>query len=326
MTFKQLEYFLAFAACKNYTTAAKMCFTTQPNLSRQIENLEKELELKLTMRIDGKNILTDAGQLLEERGSQLMVAYNEMLAELSSGTKPDLVFGYTTRHELMDQLRKYVGQEFCGYRIQWVHGTGDILLNAGLLDMCFTFAPGAEYYVKLTDANIYAIVPRMLMSARKQLELSDLETNPVMLPTGSLREVCLKFFRENDLHPEIQDFPAVIFDKSIYMEQLQATRSIGFVPIDDYRIYESNFFLAKVNGLETTIPVGIQWAAKKDRDCRPIAEKILAKGKKSYRRYLRNLRKTNVKCQVALLTGYHGTESYAKYLKVRRACLRSMAI
>lgn len=281
MTFKQLEYFLAFASCLNYTTAAKACFTTQPNLSRQIENLEKELEIKLTMRVNGKNVLTDAGKLLEEKGTQLMTFYNSMLDELKAEAKPDIIFGYTTKHTLMDQLRDYVGEDFCGYRIQWVHGTGDVLINAGLLDMCFTFSPPSEYYVKLDDANIYAIVPRTLLTERSVLEPSDLDACPIMLPAGNLREVCLNYFRKFNLHPKIQEFPFVLFDKSIYLEQLEATQSIGFAPIDDYRMYERTFFLAKINGMDQTIPVGIQWSKKKDRDCRIIAEKIAARAKKA---------------------------------------------
>lgn len=284
MTFKQLEYFLAFASCLNYTNAAQICFTTQPNLGRQIEKLEKELGLKLTLRVNGKNTLTDAGKLLEERGTQLMGYYNEMMSELlAHGSKPEIIFGYTTKHALMDALRKYVGDEFCGYHIKWVHGTGQVLLDAGLLDMCFTFSsfsPEHENYIKLDDADIYALVPRALFSVRSYLEPADFEGQIVMLPAGNLRELCQDFFQKHDVHPNIQEFPSIIFDKSIYLEQLEKTGSIGFAPIDDYQMYEDSFFLTKVNGMTQTIPIGIQWSGKKDHDCRWIAEKIAAYAQK----------------------------------------------
>ena len=279
MTLKQLEYFLAFASSLNYTTAAQECFTTQPNLGRQIKNIEKELGTPLTLRVEGKNILTESGILLVERGKQLISFYNEMVAELKSGSKPDIIFGYTTRHALMDELRDYIGDVFLGHRIQWVHGTGDVLINAGLLDMCFTFYSPKKNYVKLDEAKIYAIVPRTLLPVCSQLEPEDLDGRPIMLPDGNLREACLNFFQEFNIHPIVREFPFALFDKSVYLEHLESTKSIGFVPIDDYRMYDGAFFCTKVNGMRQTIPIGIQWSEKKDAACSLIAEKLSERAK-----------------------------------------------
>lgn len=44
MNSKQIEYFLEVARQGNFTKAAQLLYTAQPALSRQIANLEEELE------------------------------------------------------------------------------------------------------------------------------------------------------------------------------------------------------------------------------------------------------------------------------------------
>ncbi|NFG58786.1 LysR family transcriptional regulator [Clostridium botulinum] len=55
MNLQQLEYFIAIAKTKNFTTAANILSVTQPAISKSISKLEKELETPLFER-DGRNI------------------------------------------------------------------------------------------------------------------------------------------------------------------------------------------------------------------------------------------------------------------------------
>ena len=50
MQTQQLRYFLEVAKTKNITTAARNLYISQPSLSQQIINLEKELEIPLLIR------------------------------------------------------------------------------------------------------------------------------------------------------------------------------------------------------------------------------------------------------------------------------------
>ena len=47
MNSKQIEYFLEVARQGNFTKAAQLLYTAQPALSRQIANLEEELDVTL---------------------------------------------------------------------------------------------------------------------------------------------------------------------------------------------------------------------------------------------------------------------------------------
>ena len=62
MQTQQLRYFLEVAKTKNITIAARNLYISQPSLSQQIINLEKELEIPLLIRHSKSVALTDAGE------------------------------------------------------------------------------------------------------------------------------------------------------------------------------------------------------------------------------------------------------------------------
>ena len=66
MELRTLRYFLAVVREQNITRAAEVLHVTQPSLSRQMAQLERELGATLFLR--GKRLtLTDAGALLAHR-------------------------------------------------------------------------------------------------------------------------------------------------------------------------------------------------------------------------------------------------------------------
>jgi len=71
MTTDQIHYFLTVATCLNFTEASKKLFVAQSSLSRNIANLEKELDLKLFTRNKKYVRLTPAGAVLFEEFSKL---------------------------------------------------------------------------------------------------------------------------------------------------------------------------------------------------------------------------------------------------------------
>ncbi|WP_161975802.1 LysR family transcriptional regulator [Tengunoibacter tsumagoiensis] len=62
MEFQQLTYFLAAAQTQNFRKAADICLVAQSALSRQIAQLEDELEVELFTRKNQRVTLTPAGQ------------------------------------------------------------------------------------------------------------------------------------------------------------------------------------------------------------------------------------------------------------------------
>lgn len=66
MTIEQIRYFLALAERLNFRSVAECFFITQPTLSRQIANMEKELGTQLFFRKNPSVELTAAGKVLSE--------------------------------------------------------------------------------------------------------------------------------------------------------------------------------------------------------------------------------------------------------------------
>ena len=67
MTTQQIGYFIRLAEELNYARAAREFFITQPTLSRQIINLENELQLNLFIRDRNSVSLTREGQFFYEK-------------------------------------------------------------------------------------------------------------------------------------------------------------------------------------------------------------------------------------------------------------------
>ena len=81
MQIQQLRYFIEVARTGNISTAAKNLFISQPSLSQQIINLEKELEIQLLIRHSKSVSLSDAGEQFLSH-AQRIVGEAEQLAEL----------------------------------------------------------------------------------------------------------------------------------------------------------------------------------------------------------------------------------------------------
>ena len=64
MTTQQMEYFLSLAQELNFSAVAERFFISQPTLSRQISNMERELNAQLFIRKNNTVYLTRAGEQL----------------------------------------------------------------------------------------------------------------------------------------------------------------------------------------------------------------------------------------------------------------------
>ncbi len=88
MELQQLRYLLAVAEVGNFTRAAERCHVSQPALSQQLINLEKELGHKLFHRLGRKAVLTEAGIGFVERARRVLFEVEDAVKEL--GDSPSL--------------------------------------------------------------------------------------------------------------------------------------------------------------------------------------------------------------------------------------------
>ncbi len=83
MELRTLRYFLAVAREENMTEAANVLHVTQPTLSRQIADLERELGVTLFQRSNRSCTLTGEGMRLRQRAEEIISLVDRAQAELS---------------------------------------------------------------------------------------------------------------------------------------------------------------------------------------------------------------------------------------------------
>ncbi|BCZ45121.1 LysR family transcriptional regulator [Clostridium gelidum] len=83
MDLKQLTYFLEIIKEENITKAAEKLHIAQPHLSHQLKLLEDELNTKLIQRTTRKFQITEAGELLQKRGEQMINLLKTTIKELN---------------------------------------------------------------------------------------------------------------------------------------------------------------------------------------------------------------------------------------------------
>lgn len=83
----QIEYFIAVAKCLNFTKAAQITYTTQPNISKQIALMENELGFLLFHRTKQSVELTEAGRVLYQDIKHLSKQLNEAIKKAADASK-----------------------------------------------------------------------------------------------------------------------------------------------------------------------------------------------------------------------------------------------
>ncbi|MCI8361030.1 MAG: LysR family transcriptional regulator [Clostridiales bacterium] len=83
MELRVLQYFLAVTREQSISGAAESLYLSQPTLSRQLKELEKELGKQLMIRGNRRVTLTEEGMILRKRAEEIMELVRKAEAEIS---------------------------------------------------------------------------------------------------------------------------------------------------------------------------------------------------------------------------------------------------
>ena len=103
MDIRILKYFLAVAQEESITKAAEVLHTTQPNLSRQLNDLEAEVGIKLFERGSRRITLTEEGMFLNKRAKEIVELLDRTRVDLSlfnEVTSGDVYIGAAETHTM----------------------------------------------------------------------------------------------------------------------------------------------------------------------------------------------------------------------------------
>ena len=149
MELRTLRYFLAVAREENMTEAANVLHVTQPTLSRQIAELERELGVTLFERTNRSCVLTGEGMRLRQRAEEILSLVDQAEAELADaeGALTGTIrigAGETQAMRLVLSTFAALRRDHPGVTVELYTGNADAVeerLERGLLDFALLIEP-----------------------------------------------------------------------------------------------------------------------------------------------------------------------------------------
>ncbi|MBQ8592308.1 MAG: LysR family transcriptional regulator [Lachnospiraceae bacterium] len=273
MTTNQLEYFLAVAKHLNYSAAARDCYTSQPNLSRQIAALENELGYLLFVRDKHQVILTSAGEIFLKHTQDMWDSYQKALTELESLVTSDTFrFGIMIGIQILLDALNYLIESKKFPEIQIIHASGEAFLKNDTVDICYTLLQNGPEPYSMIIKNMKApiLVPKRLFPDAPPSTANEIMSKTFLMPEKELYDVVQHLNKEN-IQVKYQTFKCVVFDFESYLLDLKFNNYIGYMINDSIGKYADDFWIVDFPEFTINIPLGVKWNPKKDELCKKVA-------------------------------------------------------
>ena len=193
METRALKYFLITAREGSITKAANSLGLTQPNLSRQINILERDIGKKLFNRSNYKIKLTSEGILLKKRAEEIIDMIEKTRAEFKSSDKiiaGDIRIGGGETHaiELITKIMRNIQKDYPNIQYHLHSGNSDDVsekLDKGLLDFGILIEPAGilKYdFIKIPAKDTWGVLMRKdsKLAKKKFITKNDLIKLPII--------------------------------------------------------------------------------------------------------------------------------------------------
>ena len=233
MEIRELRYFVAVAREESISKAAEVLFVTQPNLSRQMQNLEKEIGQQLFVRGSRKITLTQAGQLLYKRAEEIIDLYNKTQVELNSpitDISGDIYIGGGESYVmgLVAKAAKSIQRQYPKVRFHLF--SGDMVavaekLDKGLIDFGIFIEPAnLEKYdcIRLPLTDTWGVLMRRdsPLAQKEFITPEDLWDKPLIRSKHSLgKSIITDWFRKSSEELNIVATYNLLYNASIFVEE-----------------------------------------------------------------------------------------------------------
>lgn len=290
MEIRVLRYFLAVAREENITAAANFLHLTQPTLSRQIKDLEKELGVQLLVRKSHNVSLTPDGMRLRKRAEEIVSMVDKTTAEFTSAENTvsgDIYIGgreTKAMHEiaeLIEELREsYPDIHFHLYS----GNAADVTerLDKGLLDFGVLIQPAdiSKYnYMNLYEKDIWGVIMRKdsPLAGKEHIKKEDLLDLPLICSRQaiSLHQTGNAF--SDWFGEDFEKLNIVTTFNLVYNAAIMVDAGIGYAITLDNLTDTSNNSNLCFRPLEPKLESGLNIIWKKYQVFSPAAELFLGK-------------------------------------------------
>ena len=233
MELRELKYFLAVTREQSISKAAEALYITQPNLSRQMQNLEKEIGQQLFIRGTKKITLTEAGQLLRKRAEEIIELYNKTESELNApitDISGDIYIGGGESY-VMALIAKAIHSVRIEYpNVKFHLFSGDMIaiserLDKGLIDFGIFIEPAdlSKYdYLRLPLTDTWGVLMRKdsPLAEKEYITPEDLWDKPLIRSKHSLgKSLISDWFRKSAEELNIVATYNLLYNASLLVEQ-----------------------------------------------------------------------------------------------------------
>jgi DNA-binding transcriptional LysR family regulator len=286
MELRQLEYFVTVADERNFTRAAARLHVTQPGVSAQIRQLERELGQELLDRSGRVTRLTEAGEtVLPFARAALGAVAGARLAvdELSGLLRGHVAVGIVTQCASLDipDLLASFHRHHPAIEITLAEDSSDHLtegVRAGTYDLAFIGlgpeAPGGLAVQVVTDEPIVAAVGTDSdLAGTGSVTLAEIADRALIsLPAGTGLRACVDAaYASAGLHPRV-GFEAS--DPRLLARLAERGLGLAFLPTSAARAHGSGLHVITVTDPPMRGRLALTWRA--DGPVSPAARALIA--------------------------------------------------
>ncbi|MBP2650376.1 MAG: transcriptional regulator, LysR family [Firmicutes bacterium] len=170
---RQLRYFIAITETNNFTLASKNLFITQPTLSHQIAELERQIGVKLLVRNRHSVQLTHAGAALLKEAKEIVTKADEAVKitrQAEAGTIGNIKIGFlgASERRFLPQLIANFRKRYPKISISLNHFDSFTTLDRntldGAIDLAITLKSTAESLTTMNWKVVYTVPLSLVFS------------------------------------------------------------------------------------------------------------------------------------------------------------------
>jgi DNA-binding transcriptional LysR family regulator len=189
-----IRYFVTVAEEGNVTRAAERLHISQPSLSAAVQQLEAQLGVELVVRVGRRIEITPAGELLRDRGRELLDRADAIVDEVrdrhqAGAGRLSLGMSPTARYGVAQRLLVACTTQVPAVMLYTVENTTGALLRdvaRGRLDLAVTFCapdppPGVALQLLADEAAIVHLPGTHPLAARSELSLENLRSETILV-------------------------------------------------------------------------------------------------------------------------------------------------
>lgn len=295
MELRVLKYFLTVAREGSITGAANSLHLTQPTLSRQLQELEKELGQKLLVRGKYRVTLTQEGLMLRKRAEEIVDMVEKTEAEFSAlkdriGGDIYIGCGETDSMRYIAQIMRDIQLKYSDIKFHIHSGNAEDVtekLDKGLIDFGILIQPIdlSKYdYITMPAKDTWGVIMRKdsPLAQKAVIKMEDLLNIPIIASRQMSRKYSaasgfLDWFGENFDNLNITATYNLVYNAAIMVEE-----GIGYAVTLDKLVNTTGQTNVCFRPLSPKLESGLDIVWKKHQVFSPAAEIFLTELKERF--------------------------------------------